>query len=519
MLVRTLFATCLLLCAMAESAWSSNDMRAEVSCSVLLDALVAKVEANYPGYHIEVRGTPREQAYRQHVSTTAAKAGALDDGLDCVRLLQAYVGWFEDGHLFVSRGAVSLSPDDSAGLRDAAPRVGWREADMLSYFNDTARLDPIEGIWVDPSGLRLAIARSDRAGHASGATSFLGVVLNSSLPAWKTGDVKAEFERLPDGSYDAVMYDDARVATHPNVPVRGAAGGARLQREGLLLHMAPVTWGRLHPVRPGIEGHIDPLNPRAPTARIAGDNTVVFHIPSHVPSHAARLHLLVDQFRGALARADNLIIDLRGNEGGSSTVTRVLMPFLVTAERRPARYLGDGSSAVLASEDNAKAFAGMNWVPAGLAARVRDAEPGSLVPFADPQTDARQSQAARVPDGDAPSARAVLPRPRNVAILMDSMTVSAAEAFILEAMRYEKVTLFGQPSGGAIDYQSVNMVRFGPRESGLLVGYPTIIGSDMLPRGAVRPTGIVPDVALDPADPDPVLRIVEYYGRGGGAGE
>src|SRR5690606_5042472 len=73
MLVRTLFATCLLLCAMAESAWSSNDMRAEVSCSVLLDALVAKVEANYPGYHIEVRGTPREQAYRQHVSTTAAK--------------------------------------------------------------------------------------------------------------------------------------------------------------------------------------------------------------------------------------------------------------------------------------------------------------------------------------------------------------------------------------------------------------------------------------------------------------
>src|SRR5690606_724720 len=156
--------------------------------------------------------------------------------------------------------------------------------------------------------LRLAVLREDRgeAGRESPAPGrFLAVVLMSSTSRWTAGDVKAELERLPDGSYDVVVYDDARAATRPHVYARGARGGGRLQRGGLLLHMPPTTWGKLHPARPGQEGHIVPVDSRAPTARLVGDHTVVFHLPSHVPSHAVRMHLLVDQYRGALARADN----------------------------------------------------------------------------------------------------------------------------------------------------------------------------------------------------------------------
>lgn len=102
-------------------------------------------------------------------------------------------------------------------------------------------------------------------------------------------------------------------------------------------------------------------------------------------------------------------------------------------------------------------------------------------------------------------------RPRNVAILVDAMTVSAAEAFVLSAMRYTKVTVFGQPTGSSIDYQTVGTVRFGPAGAGLHLGYPLIVGSDRLPEGGVRPTGIVPDVLIDAAHPDPVRFIIEHY--------
>ena len=115
-------------------------------------------------------------------------------------------------------------------------------------------------------------------------------------------------------------------------------------------------------------------------------------------------------------------------------------------------------------------------------------------------------------DEEAREAKDVaLVRPRNVAILTDEMSVSAAEAFVLEAMRNEKVTLFGQPTGGAIDYGTVGIVRFGCPTAGLYVGYPTIVASDRLPEGGVRPTGIVPDVTIDPAAPDPIQRIIEHY--------
>lgn len=54
-------------------------------------------------------------------------------------------------------------------------------------------------------------------------------------------------------------------------------------------------------------------------------------------------------------------------------------------------------------------------------------------------------------------------------------------------------------------------VRFGCRETGLYLGYPVIAGSDRLPQGGVRPTGIEPDVVIRSAERDPIGRIIEYY--------
>jgi C-terminal processing protease CtpA/Prc len=180
------------------------------------------------------------------------------------------------------------------------------------------------------------------------------------------------------------------------------------------------------------------------------------------------------------------------------------MPYLVTPGKRPERYLADGESAVLASPDNVRYFESVGWEPAGLVQRLQSAEPGTLVPYSDPNPE----------DGAEPLGEDLVvasARPRQVAILTDGNTVSAAEAFVLRAMRNEKVTLFGEATGGSIDYQTVQIVRFGCREAGFYLGYPVIVGSDRLPEGGVRPTGIEPDVVIEAAERDPISRILEYY--------
>lgn len=498
-------------CAAAPSGALAQDTAAACSCPELLDALAAKIEANYPGYHLEVKAHAREDDYRRHRSAMRVAAESAGAGIDCLRILQAYVVWFEDGHIFVGGRPRVSTAEDTARLRDAAPRVAWTETDVLHYLDERRdSLDAVEGIWLDPAGLTIAVVRqgTDPAARASDAVpgGFTGFVLASSVEGWQPGDVKAELTALPDGSYDVIVYDDVRAQTRPHVYKRGHAGGGRLQRDGLLFHIPPTTWGKAYPVRPGQEGLIDAVDPRAPTARTTDTGAVVFHVPSHVPTHARRLRSLVEQYRGALQRAETLIIDVRGNEGGSAFVTDVLMPYLVTPDKRPARYLADGASAVLASADNVGYFERASWAPAGLVARLRAAEPGTVVAFADP------TPADHVAAESAPSTDTATTNPRNVAILTDAMTVSAAEAFVLRAMRNTKVTLFGEPTGSSIDYQTVGIVGFGCRDAGLYVGYPTIIGSDRLPQGGVRPTGIVPDVSVEQSV-DPVRFIMEYYER------
>lgn len=488
----------------SRSVPAPRELADACNCVDLFDALAARIEENYPGYLLEIRGTDREEDYLAARSDGRRAAEAAAPGLKCLAVLQDYVAWFQEGHLFVGGRPPIETAADSARLRDAAPRLERDEVDILRYLDSRAgSLDPVEGIWRDAAGLRIAIVREDEDG---GGDRFVAFVLSSQSDHWKPGEVRAELTGLPDGSYDVVFYDDAHARTRPHVYKRNHAGGARLQRDGLLLHMAPTTWGKLHPVRPGLEGRIDPVDPRAPTARLAGEETVVFHVPSHVPTHAARLAALVDQYRGALGRASTMIIDLRGNEGGSTYVTNALMPFLITSEKRRARYLQEGDPAVLASADNLAFFERTSWAPPGLVERLRAAEPGTLVPFEDEAASPADEEEAE------PSADVATDHPANVAILTDEMTVSAAEAFVLKAMRNGKVTLFGQPTGASIDYQTVNIVRFGCPEAGLYVGYPVIVGSDRLPEGGTRPTGIVPDILMDPAEPDPVRRIIEHYG-------
>ncbi len=282
---------------------------------------------------------------------------------------------------------------------------------------------------------------------------------------------------------------------------RGSAGGAHLRRDGLLLHMPPTLWGKAYPVAPSLAGRIDPSDPRRPTARMLGDSTLAIAIPSQSPEYAAALTTLVLQHRLLLLGIPNLVIDLRGNEGGSSWVTDVLMPYIVGPGRRPARYLADSRPAVLSSPDNIRYFEAQSWAPAGLVDSLR-AHPGGLVPF------------SYSDDGDdaAPTATA---NPRRVGIVVDGGTVSAAEAFLLRAMRYPKVTTFGAPTGGSIDYQTVTIVRFGCQEWGFYLGYPVIAGSLELPAGSANHTGIVPDVPYRGADP---VALAARYLEGGGGG-
>lgn len=474
-------------------------MEGDCSCRVMFDGLVAKVEANYVGYHVAVRGK-RDAEYRRHAETLRRRAGRTAAG-DCIFVLQDFVRFFRDGHMFVNE-APRLSDEDVARLTKAAEQTGRTEEAVRRYLDaNPRRLDPIEGVWYAREGYRVGIVRNYKANRRD----FVAIMLSNGVERWTPGQVKAEFRKLRDGSYSVVFYSGRHYPLHLSVYLRGQQGGAAIRR-GLLLHMPPITWGKAYPLKADERGVLDPADPRRPTIRALGESTVVVSLPSHSPEYASLLNELVEKFRERILNAENLIIDVRGNEGGSSWVTRPLMPFLVSKSERqggPAQ-----KPVVVSSPDNIAYFEQMKsqgWVPARLVDRMK-ANPGKVIPFEDPGSADSAPQAA--------ADETATPRPRNVAILTDGAVVSAGETFVLAAKKYEKVTLFGENTGGVIDYQNVTITPVPDCPSlGINLGYPTLAASDRLPLGGVNETGVAPDVRIGRAVRDPIRFIVTYYRR------
>lgn len=452
----------------------------EPACSTALSQLTGKVQSDYAGFFLEVRGARRAAHDSTLAGLKARAAGASAD--ECLTLLLAYVTWFDDPHLFLFQSAQL----DSSEARRRMQSVTVLPFDSLAFKARLQRrdvqLDPIEGIWTDG---RLRVAVEPDGNPSSGR--YVAVVLTPDTTGWPRGAVRARFVRVATGRYQADL-------ALPNFARRRLE--ADLYR-GDLLRTSPGMWGREAPASALVPGQLDPGDPHRPIMRIH-DRVVVVAMPSTDPGYQSVLDSLVTANADALRTADALILDLRGNEGGSIATVFPLVPYLVTDGQAAPPLLDQTSARMLSSSDQI-AYARRAFGPdtsgfvRGLLSRL-EASPGQLVPLLDPA-------APPPPDGMPPA----IVGPRRVGVLVDHGTVSAAEVVVLYARQSARVTIYGEPTAGALDYQSVSIVSLAPDEHRWYLGYPTIARNDQLPAGGMRGHGIEPDVRLDLAHmQDPV---------------
>jgi hypothetical protein len=300
--------------------------------------------------------------------------------------------------------------------------------------------------------------------------------------------VRARFRRRPDGAYDAELWE-------ANLAHRFSLAGVHKR---VLLRFSPGMWGKELPVLAADSGLVNPADPHRATLVWRG-TTPVLSIPSHDPAYRQALDSLVSANLQAIVRAPRFIIDIRGNEGGASFVTNRVAALLATADSRPA-LVRDGTPQMMASDDQI-AYARQRWQNISsdsasvqrLIARMT-AHPGMLVPITDSIDAIRESAESAAMATAVPPAS---PAPERVGILIDHGTVSAAEAFLLRAARSTRVRTFGEPTSGALDYQSVSIVRIGDSDRRWYLGYPTIVARADLPTGGMKGKGIAPDVRVD----------------------
>jgi hypothetical protein len=481
---RIAFALVSIVAWRAGNAQEPARAQAPCDCRADLDTLGAKLERNYIAWHLEVVRTPREAEYRQLLQRLQARAAGADDAA-CLFLLRELTDWFNDGHLFVFE-LPPVAPELAARLAAATESRPVSESAVRADLLRRARTrDPIEGIWF-ARGYRVAIVPA----VANSTREFVAVVLSSDSALWKPGQVKATFTRLPDGAYRTVLKADDHSKRHMN---------ARIFRN-LLLVTTPMTWGREFPLAPHEERTLDPVDPTRPTLRLVGDDAVVVSVPSHDPQYRSALDTLVARHRSDLSTRPYLVIDIRGDIGGGSMTTAPLVPFLVSRTQRDPTG-PQGNSTVVSSPDNIRYFQ-RGWNPDSILERMA-AAPGAVMPL-------MRNETLGMPFPND----SVLGAPHRVGVLMDRGVASAGEAFVLQARRSTKVTLFGENTWGMIDYQSVMVVRLACRERGILFGYAMIAASATLPKDGLNAEGIPPDVRIGRDVADPIREVILQLRKG-----
>lgn len=437
------------------------------TCAQTLDSLDAKIRQHYAGFLLEVRGA-RRAAY-DSVRADVAREAAATSLSDCVRPLTRLVRWYDDPHLFVYQSPVIDSASAQAA-RAALRRVPVDEAALRRGFARKSMLDPIEGIWYD-GPTRLAVIKDPTAGTGH----FVAVLLASDTAGWAAGDVRAEIRRVGETAYAV----DLRARNFARLRL-----DATLHRRSIL-RLSPGMWGKAAPLASADSGLLDPDDVHRPRV-VLRERSVVVSLPSHDPRFMRALDSAVMAAGEAIRARGLLIIDLRGNEGGSSQMSRALHPYISMPTRQPTPY--DSGAPVMLSSSAQVAYARRAFgsdTSAFVRALLRrmEAAPGQLVPLEDPPS--------------APPIDASYEGAWRVAVLVDRGTVSASEVLVLRALRSSRAVVIGEPTAGALDYQSTQIVGLGTGDRRWALGYPTIAAHAELPARGMRGKGIAPTVRVE----------------------
>lgn len=485
-----------LILAFAAATPSAQAEAAPFACTPVFEALRSEVEGNYAGYVIEYRNDgPKGAAYRAMAAESASAATGAPDRAACSRALNGYIAFFSDPHLFLQEAPAAYDEARSAAFRAAAPHSTLSVEALRSAA--LAASDPVAGVWSTDEGDVAVVPAGE---------GYDAVIIASRHEAWQVGQVRAHLTRAGE-AYDVTLY-----RTSDRAPV--TRYGARLEGD-LRLMLAPVTWGRVEPRVAGIGDVFDPRQPRRPVYVDVSPDVGVLYLPSFDPGKVMQAGgEILRQNGAAIAGKKLLVIDIRGNEGGSQSAWEQLAPFYSTGTWEPSdRVLAGSGEVVLAGprvigiwerfRDNAGAGAWRDTL-VDLVERLKAAPPGTLVPF---REDAGVAGAE-----DANTGQQLAGGPQAVAILADGGVVSAGEAFMLKARRSPKVTLFGQNSAGSIDYWTVGMFVIGSGETRYNVGMPVGAASDALPAGGYNADGVPVDVRLTGPYDSWLPQVLAYYG-------
>jgi len=444
--------------------------QSDCDCSKTLKQLIFKVENEYPGFGAYSKDTLAYISFKNHWLDLSESRNETN----CFDILHGYAKYFKRSHLSIVQ---KKSNSENSGV-NVVDTIDIDLENFQKYIKNSA--DVFEGIWTS-GNYKVGILKKDQG--------YIAFIISAQNNSWKEKEIKFKFGQ--NGSAIYLMGDHSQVSDTCEL----------IKNSILFFRKSKISFTKTDP-RPPLSGNdlTDEINElEGFSFKPLSRQTLLLKISSFGYTYKERIEKLIKDNKSLLDSYENLIIDVRGNGGGTDYSYRPILPYLYT---NPVRHL---SGDYLVTPSLIKGLT--DWVNDPANATEDDIEnvkqdinrmegnTGKFIPYSTGERFGYKKQDS------------VLLFPKNVAILADEESASTTENFIMNAKQSKKVKIFGTPTYGCIDYLSV--IEFDLNCDKYILYMPTV----RLERAEGFPIdniGIQPDIYMDKYVKDWILYAKDY---------
>lgn len=427
-------------------------------------------EQNDAGFDraIERKG---EQAYKIHNDLIEGQIEGVNDLHVCVKYLRDWTHFFRTTHVDVAN--INTPPNSPDVISFDVNRNEFKK-----YLSRKKRQD-IEGIW-DFDGTEIIFKKVENR--------YLGIVNESSDSVWKKGEVQF------------IIYDDGRGDYFNWEKSKWQLKKYELVTEDILKINSNLFLVRSS-AKSGadsieIEQFLNNVDNAVPLAKKLNDQTYYLKIPSFQYTEKSLIDSVILLHQDEILKTENLIIDLRGNGGGSDKSYELLSQFVYTNP-----YRSGGVEFRSTDLNNKRTLDIIDGMFGELSEEEKEIEKKKfqlLSKHVGEYVNLDENDGFSITENDE-----VTEFPKEVAIIINDEVGSTAEEFLMDAKQSKKVKLFGTPTMGALDVANQYYVLSPDKE--IVLVYTL---SRRINHMEIDDIGIQPDFYLD--DSIPIYNWLEY---------
>lgn len=454
---------CTIIILVATTVFSQSD---KCNCRENFETLKIATEKNYAGFPAKVKDKT-SAGYSRLISAVQQRTISEQDPKKCFNLLKKYVRFFNDKHFILSYNNDKDFDNEKVVYTDTYIRE--RAA--------TKRLNEIEGIWINAdTSLKLAIQRDP-------GNVYKAIVLESRNPKEFPGLVYMTMSQSKNG-YIAKAYNSFLTTEIPAV-----------QTGNLLQIWNQLMLGKIYPEKlsPTELAELNTWrnNNHGLAFKQLSETTAYIKIPSFY-NNDDKIQALVKAHDSIIKTCKNLIVDLRGN-GGGSTGWVALVPYIQTSTiTQPDTYLR-------ITPDNTKATISdlATFVSTPIPDSYKKYFPDSIV--AKYKKTYNELQTTNQSFYPIPAVifplDSILLQPAKIALVVDNLCGSSTEYFLFLSRQSQKTTSYGMNTIGMMDYQGMSNPTKLPYDKFILT--IPIIKSSWTDDQPIDLTGFAPDKPLN----------------------